>query len=250
MFPAMMDGTAIFIGLVFALAGFVKGVIGLGLPTISMGLLVIVMPPVEAAALLIVPSLLTNVWQMVAGPSLAAVVRRLWPMMLAVCLGTWAGAGLMTGATARYGAAFLGIALAVYALTGLTAVRFSILKQREPILGPLSGGITGLITAATGVFVIPAVPYLQAIGLEKEDLVQALGLSFTVSTFALAFNVTKAGAFSLSIAGTTTGALAMACVGMWLGTALRQQLDPAVFRRWFFVGLLLLGIYLVVRSSV
>lgn len=244
----MLDGTAVFIGLVFALAGFIKGVIGLGLPTISMGLLVIVMPPVDAAALLIVPSLITNIWQMVGGPSLAAVFRRLWPMMVAVCLGTWAGAGLMTGATARYGAVFLGVALGIYSLIGLTSVRFCIAKEREPILGPLAGGLTGLITAATGVFVIPAVPFLQAIGLEKEDLVQALGLSFTVSTFALAFNVSKAGAFNLSIAGATVGALFMAGVGMWIGTALRQRLHPAVFRRWFFIGLLVLGLYLIVRS--
>lgn len=248
MFAAMLDGTAVFIGLVFALAGFIKGVIGMGLPTISMGLLAIVIPPVEAAALLIIPSLVTNVWQMVGGPSLAAIVRRLWPMMVAVCLGTWAGAGLMTGATARYGAALLGLALVIYSVIGLTNVRFSISKERESVLGPLSGGITGLITAATGVFVIPAVPYLQAIGLEKEDLVQALGLSFTVSTLALAFNVSKAGAFNLSVAGATIGALVMALIGMWIGTALRQRLQPAVFRRWFFIGLLLLGIYLAARS--
>lgn len=244
----MIDGTVIFIGLVFALAGFVKGVIGLGLPTISMGLLAVVMPPIEAAALLIIPSLLTNLWQMVAGPSLRMITRRLWPMMLAVCLGTWAGAGLMTGASARYGAALLGIALAIYAITGLAAVRFTVPKQREGLYGPLAGGITGLITAATGVFVIPAVPYLQAIGLEKEDLVQALGLSFTVSTLALSVNVTLAGALDVSIAGVTVGALALACIGMWAGQTLRQNLQPPVFRRWFFIGLLLLGVYLVARS--
>lgn len=246
----MIDATLIFIGFVFALAGFIKGVIGLGLPTISMGLLAIVMPPIEAAALLILPSLLTNVWQMVAGPSLPSAVRRLWPMMLAVCLGTWAGMGLMTGGHARYGTVLLGIALALYALTGLAAVRFTMPKQREPLYGPLTGGITGLITAATGVFVIPAVPYLQAIGLEKEDLVQALGLSFTVSTLALSVNVAQAGALSVSIAGVTIGALAISCVGMWAGQTLRQQLAPAVFRRWFFIGLLLLGVYLVVRSLI
>ena len=244
----MLDGTAIFIGLVFALAGLVKGVIGLGLPTISMGLLAVVMPPVEAAALLIVPSLLTNIWQMVGGPSLRAVVRRLWPMMLAVCLGTWAGAGLMTGNSARYGTALLGFALVLYALTGLTAVRFIVPKERERVYGPLSGPITGLITAATGVFVIPAVPYLQAIGLEKEDLIQALGLSFTVSTLALAFNVSAAGALNFSVAGGAIGALAAVCLGMWVGTALRQKLQPPTFRRWFFIGLLLLGIYLSVRA--
>jgi uncharacterized membrane protein YfcA len=246
----MPHETIIFISAVFALAGFLKGVIGLGLPTISMGLLALVMSPVEAAAILILPSFITNVWQMLAGPALGIVVRRLWPMMLAVCVGTWAGLGLMTGATARYGTTFLGSALALYAVTGLAAKRFNISTALEPLLGPLTGGVTGVITAATGVFVIPAVPYLEAIGLEKEELVQALGLSFTVSTVALAINVWAEGGLRVSMAGSTIAALALACLGMWIGQAVRLRLSPATFRRWFFSGLLLLGIYLFARSVI
>jgi uncharacterized protein len=246
----MLDPTLIFVGVVFVLAGFVKGVIGLGLPTISMGLLTVVMPPMQAAAILILPSLVTNVWQMVAGPALPVVIRRLWPMMLAVCLGTWAGLGLMTGATARFGTALLGAALTLYAMTGLAEFRLPAPKGWGPVLSPLVGAVTGLITAATGVFVIPAVPYLQAVGLEKEQLVQALGLSFTVSTFALAINVGLEGGLQLSNAIDTIAALALACVGMWIGQAIRLRMSPTVFRRWFFVGLSLLGIYLVVQSAV
>jgi uncharacterized membrane protein YfcA len=245
----MFDGTFVFIAAVFALAGFVKGTIGLGLPTITMGLLAVVLSPLEAAAILIVPSLITNIWQMISGPSLHSVVGRLWPMMVGVCLGTWTGMGLMTGAYAQYGTPLLGVALALYALIGLAAIHVVIQRDQERIFGPLVGAVTGIITAATGVFVIPAVPYLQAIGLEKDDLVQALGLSFTVSTFALAVNVGAAGILDVSMAGITLTALAMACLGMWFGQALRQKLSPTVFRRWFFIGLLLLGIYLVVRSA-
>jgi uncharacterized membrane protein YfcA len=239
----------VLIAAVFLLAGLVKGVIGLGLPTISMGLLAVMMPPAEAAALLIVPSLVTNIWQMLDGPKLLPLLRRLWPTMFGVCAGTWAGAGLMTGTHGQLGTAMLGIALAAYAVTGLTALRLSVGASAEPWLGPLVGGITGLITAATGVFVIPAVPYLQAIGLEKDDLVQALGLSFTVSTLALAVNLALAGTFNLSLAGPSLGTLAMAAVGMWLGQVLRTRLSPATFRTWFFVGLLVLGLHLVARTS-
>jgi uncharacterized membrane protein YfcA len=235
---------------VFVLAGLVKGVIGLGLPTISMGLLAVLMPPAEAAALLIVPSLVTNVWQMLAGPNLRPLWRRLWLTMLGVCIGTWAGAGLMTGTHAQLGTALLGVALAAYAMTGLTSLRLHVGASAEPGLGPLVGGITGLITAATGVFVIPAVPYLQAIGLEKDDLVQALGLSFTVSTLALAVNLAQAGTFNLSLAGPSLGTLAMAALGMWLGQELRTRLSAATFRVWFFVALLLLGVYLLARTIV
>jgi uncharacterized membrane protein YfcA len=169
-------------------------------------------------------------------------------MMLGVCLGTWAGAGLMTGPLAAHGVGLLGLALVGYALTGLVAMGLPRIDRRqERWLGPAAGAVTGVITATTGVFVIPAVPYLQAIGLEKEELVQALGLSFTVSTVALAVNLASAGALGFSIAGAAVGALAMACLGMWIGQAVRLALSPATFRPIFFAGLLLLGLYLATR---
>jgi uncharacterized membrane protein YfcA len=237
-----------FVGAVFALAGFVKGAVGLGLPTIAMGMLAIVMAPVHAAAILLLPSFVTNVWQMLAGPAFAVVVRRLWSMMAGVSIGTWAGLGLMTGATARFGTALLGVALALYAVAGLAVLRLSVPRAWEAILSPAVGAITGVISAATGVFVIPAVPYLQAIGLEKEELVQALGLSFTVSTMALAVNVGLEGGLRLFPVSETLVALALACVGMWIGQTLRLRMSPMTFRQWFFAGLLLLGGYLVARS--
>jgi uncharacterized membrane protein YfcA len=244
----MPDAISTLILAVFALAGFVKGVVGLGLPTIAMGLLALMMPPVEAAAVLILPSLVTNIWQML-GHRLSWLIRRLWPMQLGICAGTWVGSGLMSGQHSEYATAALGAALALYAISGLVSFRVSITAKHEPWLGPIAGAITGLVTAATGVFVIPAVPYLQSINLEKEDLVQALGLSFTVSTMALAYNLASAGALTLSLAATTFGALAAAGTGMLIGQTLRQRLAPAAFRQVFFAGLLLLGLYLLLRAT-
>jgi len=242
------DTLLLFVALVFVLAGFVKGVIGLGLPTIGMGLLALAMPPVQAAAILVLPSLVTNVWQMLAGPALGGLARRLAPMLLGVCAGTWAGAGLMTGSHAQYGVVALGAALMLYAASGLAALKLRSNPRHDPWLGTAVGGVTGVITAATGVFVIPAVPYLGAIGLEKEELVQALGLSFTVSTLALSVNLASAGALQMALAGPTLLALAAAGAGMALGQALRLSLSPAAFRRWFFAGLLGLGAWLVWRA--
>src|SRR5215468_4428305 len=232
--PGMLDQSLIFVGAVFTLAGFAKGAIGLGLPTIAMGLLAIRMPPLEAAGILLLPSLITNLWQMLAGPALGGVVRRLWPMLLAVSIGTWAGLGLMTGASTRLGTAVLGVALALYAASGLAALRLSVASAWQPMVSLPVGAFTGLITAATGVFVIPAVPYLQSIGLEKDELVQALGLSFTVSTIALAINVALEGELRLAIASDTIAGLALACVGMWIGQTIRLRMSPTTFRKWFF----------------
>jgi len=246
----MLGQSTIYIAAVFALAGLVKGVIGLGLPTISMGLLVFIMPPVEAAAILVAPSLLTNVWQMLAGGSLRSIARRLWPMMAAICIGTWLGSGLMSGGYACYGVVALGVALALYALTGIVVLRLAVPRRSELALGPLTGLVTGIITAATGVFVIPAVPYLQAIGFEKDELVQALGLSFTISTIALGFSVGASGALTLSLAVPVGVAVVLSIAGMGAGQALRSRLSPAKFRQWFFIALLLLGIYLALAPLI
>src|SRR6476660_6534381 len=200
----------------FVLAGFVKGVIGLGLPTVAMGLLAIVMPPAQAASLLVVPSLLTNVWQAL-GPDLALLVRRLWPMLLAICLGTWLGGGLLTADDGTRASIGLGTVLAIYGVLGLTSVEFFLPARLEPWFSPLVGTATGIVTAATGVYMIPSVPYLQAIGLEKDDLVRALGRSFTVSALALAATLMRDFALQMPIVGVSLRVLARAVVGMVLG---------------------------------
>ena len=117
----------------------------------------------------------------------------------------------------------------------------------ERWLSPLIGGLTGLVTGATGVFVIPAVPYLQALGLSCDDLVQALGLSFTVSTVVLAVGLGAHGAFAGQTLGLSLAALAPALVGMWAGQKLRSRISPAAFRRVFLAFLLVLGAQMVVR---
>jgi uncharacterized protein len=246
--PSIQPLTLVVTILTFLLAGFVKGVIGLGLPTVAMGLLSLVMAPVKAASLLIVPSFVTNLWQLAAGPSFSRLAYRLWPMLAGVVLGTLAGTGLLTGSHAGQAAIALGLLLMLYAFLGLTSVRFSVPPPAEWWLAPLIGVLTGLVTAATGVFVIPAVPYLGALNLGKEEMIQALGLSFTVSTIALAAALAAGGAFDLGDVGASTVALAPALFGMAVGGALRGRFSERTFRLVFFGGLLVLGAHLASRA--
>jgi uncharacterized membrane protein YfcA len=111
------------------------------------------------------------------------------------------------------------------------------------------GLVTGLLTGATGVFVVPAVPYLQSLGLEKEELVQALGLSFTVSTVALAAALAWHGAFRIDNLALSTLAVVPALAGMWAGQIIRNRVSPATFRRWFLICLLVLGAEMVMKAS-
>ncbi|CAQ72744.1 sulfite exporter TauE/SafE family protein [Cupriavidus taiwanensis] len=240
---------AAFIGLTFLLAGFVKGVVGLGLPTVAVGMLGLVMPPAQAAALLVAPSMVTNVVQLFSGPRFGLLVRRLWPMLAAICAGTWLCAALVPAGMMTHATSALGVALVLYAVVGLAAVKLTVPAGAERWLGPLVGLVTGGITAVTGVFVIPAVPYLQGLGLDKESLVQALGLSFTVSTIALALSLALGGALlHMPVLGASALALVPALGGMFLGQWLRHRISAERFRKLFFCGLLVLGGELAMRG--
>ena len=236
------------IGLTFFLAGIVKGVTGMGLPTVAMGLLGAFMSPVAAAALLIAPSFVTNVWQLASGPSFTALVSRLWPMMLGIVLSTVASSSVLVSNNNRWTTVGLGAALVIYAGFTLLAQQLSVPARLDKWFSPLIGLTTGAGTGGTGIFVIPAVPDLQALGLSKDDLIQGLGLSFTISTVALAVGLTWRGAFQLVDLAMSSLAILPAMAGMWLGQAIRSRVSPATFRRWFLICLLLLGTELILRS--
>lgn len=240
----MFDSLLIMVAVAFLLAGFVKGAIGLGLPTVSMGLLAVTMAPGQAIAIVIVPAIVTNIWQTFGGPYLRDIIRRLWPLMVGTVIGIWLNAGLLTGPYAPYGTVVLGTLLVINAILGLNQIGFKVARAHEKWVGGIVGLITGVVSAATGVQVIPSVPYMQAIGMEKDELVQALGVFFTVATVALAFNLTAAGL--LTAATALPGAVAMAAsfAGMFIGQAVRTRMQPEVFRRWFLIAMFFLGLYL------
>ena len=245
--PAHSPILWVLIAAVFVLGGFVKGVVGLGLPTITMGLLSLAMLPAQAAALLFMPSLITNLWQ-IGGPGFVALLKRLATLLIGVCVGVAGGAGWLGGGGALASVG-LGLALVVYAALGLLHWRLHVRPTLEPWLAPIVGVATGLVTAATGVFVIPAVPYLQALGMEKNELVRALGLSFLVSTIALGASLGMNGALQGPALISSAIVVVPALLGMGAGQWLRGRVQAETFKTMFFAGLLLLGLYLAISSG-
>lgn len=220
----------------------------MGLPTVAVGLLTLLMPPLEAAALLIVPSSVTNVWQLAAGPALYPLWLRFRWLLLAVCIGTGCAALLSASSAAAWSGAVLGLALAGYGLLGLSGWRMHIVRSAERWAGPLAGAATGFMAGVTGVFVMPVAPYLQALNLDKDDLIQAMGMAFTISTLALAVMLTVRGEWHAAAAGGSLLALIPAIIGMQLGQWLRERMSPLLFRRCFFLALLALGVHQLIRT--
>ncbi len=228
-------------------AGVVKGVTGMGLPTVAMGVLGAIMSPLTAAAILIIPSFVTNVWQMLAGRNVLSLMRRLWTMMLCIVIGTLLGTRLLAVVDPVWSGRALGFALIGYAVYGLFLPTLSVPQRLESRLSPVIGLVTGLLTGVTGIFTLPAVPYVQSLGLQKDELVQALGLSFTVSTVALAGGLLAQDAFRLDQLGLSLLAIIPALIGMWLGSIVRHKISPKTFRRCFLLFLIILGLELALR---
>ncbi len=246
----MTDSSAMigFAALVFVLAGLVKGVLGVGLPTIAVGLLSTVMSPAESVALMLVPALLTNVWQAFASKYFWRILRRLWPTFLGILAGTFIasrlGLGLLSPEAASVTRIALGITLLIYAAVGLARVKLSVASWAEPWLGSLIGLVTGMLSAVAGIYMIPAVPYYQAVGFEPGEFVQAQGVSYTVSTLALMALLMGGNVLDKSNMSASVIAVIPAVLGMVLGQAIRNAVRPQVFRLCFYFGMGALGAHL------
>ena len=236
------------IAVVFLIAGLVKGVIGLGLPTVSLALLTALLNLPAAMALLVVPSLVTNLWQAADGGHGRAILRRLWPFLLMATATVWLGAAALTRIALPWLSALLGALLVIHALANLAGLRLAISARQEAWVGPVMGTANGILTGMTGSFVVPGVLFLQAIGLSRDQLVQAMGLLFTASTLALALALQGNGLLSLKLGLASATALLPAVLGMVLGRRIRHSLSEQRFRQIFFVALLVLGVYIGTSS--
>jgi uncharacterized membrane protein YfcA len=233
----------------FLLAGAVKGVIGLGLPTVSLGLLTAALDLRTAMALLIVPSFVTNLWQAAAGGSAREILARIWPFLLAATATVWLGALALTRVDASLLSGLLGALLALYAAVSLSGLRFAIPARGEAWAGPLFGAANGILTGMTGSFVVPGVMYLQSIGLPRDRLVQAMGMLFTASTVALAAALQDNDLLGAHLGLMSAAAVIPAVAGMVAGQRVRRSLSEEKYRRIFFVAVLALGAGIIARAA-
>lgn len=245
--PSFSPETWALIALVYFLAGLVKGIVGLGLPSVAVGLGAVLVGMKPALVLLIVPSFVTNVWQAVVGPHFGAIVRRTWPMLSMILIGTWAGVWLLARLDAAVLSAILGATLMGYAIMGFTTPKLPHPGSYEQALSLPIGIVHGIVAGMTGSY-IPAVPFLQALGLSKDVLVQAMGIVFTISTIALAISMADQRLLSVPLALASTGAVIPAIAGMMVGQRLRHRLSEATFKRALLGALFVLGAYILWRA--
>ena len=234
----------------FLIAGTVKGVLGLGLPTVSLALLTLAFDLPHAMALLLVPSFVTNLWQALTGGHTRIIAKRLWPFLALAALLVWPGTLALTHVDLDLLTALLGAVLVVYAALSLAGFAVDISPASTRWAGPLLGAVNGLLTGMTGSFVVPGVLYLQSIKLPRDVMIQAMGMLFTVSTVALALAMGGQNLLSTDQGLMSASGVLPAVIGMMVGQNIRSMLAEATFRRVFFIALLALGGYIMVHTMI
>jgi uncharacterized membrane protein YfcA len=232
----------------FLLAGMVKGVIGLGLPAVTLGVLTVAFDLPSAMSLLLVPSFVTNLWQASVGSHSKAILLRLWPFLVMATVTVWVGARALTRVDLSLLTALLGVLLVTYSMVTLRGIQLTIPARHETWVGTLVGAANGVLTGMTGSSVVPGVMFLQAIGLSRDMLIQAMGMLFTASTLALAVALQKANILTIEHGILSFGAVLPAILGMILGQRVRSTLSERRFRKVFFVALLVLGAYIIASA--
>ncbi|SMC74867.1 hypothetical protein SAMN02746065_10937 [Desulfocicer vacuolatum DSM 3385] len=241
--------TLITIGATFLIAGSVKGVIGLGLPTVSLGLLTATLDLTTAMALLLIPSFVTNVWQAVIGGNGKFILKRIWPFLCIATVTIGIGATALNTINPLYLSILLGVLLIAYSSLNVFGFRLTISPQHEKWSGPILGTINGILTGMTGSFVVPGVLFLQAIGLPRDMLVQAMGMLFSLSTIGLAFALQKSSLLNPELATISSFAVVPAIIGMILGQKIRKSLSETKFRKIFFISIFVLGIFIIIKAG-
>jgi uncharacterized membrane protein YfcA len=241
-------GALIVIAGIFLLAGAVKGVVGLGLPTVSLGLLTVVFGLKGAMVLMIVPSFTTNVWQGVAGGAFLRLLRRFWLLLTLTSVAIWFGAKLLHVVDTALLSALLGAVTFLYALYGLLTPNIPDVTPKERWLSPLVGVLNGAITGVTGSSVFPGVPYFQSLHMPRDEMIQAMGILFSVSALALGVAMGAEDLVPMDLGAASLAGLVPAFVGMWGGLWVRRRISQTAFRRVLFLSLLVLGAYITARA--
>lgn len=236
------------IGGAFLAGGFVKGIIGIGLPLVVVPVLATYSEPLVAISLMLAPAISSNVMQAYQANLRLDALRRFWPAMVSVMIGAAIGSSFLSQATEDTATLVLSVVVILFCLSQFISRLPSIPPHRESLFTGVAGIASGTAGGLSGFFGLALVPYLFALRLTKETFVATIavlylcGVLSLYTTLAFAGDLTKTGV-ALSIAATLP-----TLAGVWLGSLIRRRIDEAQFRKALIVVLLLIAANLLRKS--
>ena len=237
-----------FASVVLLLAGAVKGFIGLGMPTIALVLLTFQLDARSAVALILIPMLLSNVWQFWRGPDMLGCARRHWRYATILTLTVASSVWLSQSAPDRVLRAVLGILVLVFCLFSWRDMVPPIPSHRVRLFEVVSALVAGLVGGLTAAWAPPLAMYLTGLRLERDAFVQALGFLISagsVSVLAMFIVVGHSSAPDLAV---SVFLLVPTLIGFSAGEWLRNRTNPDQFKVFFLGAFSMLGANLLLGT--
>lgn len=246
-----MDGTDYaFILTAYVIASTIKGLTGIGFSTSCLPIMALRLDLTVAIPLVIIPSIVSNLAVMLQAGCFGSAVKRFWPLYLASIPGLLAGVALLVAIRADAAKAVLGLVLMAYAIWALGNKSFALSEERERQLRVPVGLCTGFVNGLTGSQVMPVLPYLLSLPLDKKAFVQAINISFTLSSLILLLAMNQRGFLSAPTLLMAVAGLVPVLATVYLAGRLQHRLSGTWHRRLVLGFLLVMGSILVARVAV
>ena len=242
-FHIAIAGTGLF------LAGLIKGATGLGYATCALPFLVFAIGLRPAMALVLIPAMATNIAVALTAGHFTEIARRFAPLYVSMVPGIALGLGILVWlGSATIAVPVLGLAIIGYVALSLCRPNISLSSQAASLLQVPTGFANGILTGLTGSQVMPLFPYMMALDLDPNRLVQAINMAVLLASLLLAVGLLATKIMTTHLLVLSVLAIIPALLGAELGRRLRARIPPEKFRTCVLVVLLLMGLLLVVRA--
>ncbi len=233
---------------VYLLAGTVKGVVGIGLPTAAIGMMSQLIEPGTAIALAIIPMTVTNIWQVYRAGQVLNSIRRYWRFALALAVVISVSSLIAPRVPQGALMLFMGSAIVVFAVDTLWRKPWVLPAAYDRAAQFIAGALGGAMGGIAGIWSPPMVGYLLAIGVDRDEFVRALGWLILVGSVFLGIGYWNTGLLNAEIAKVSVLVTCSALLGFSLGEKIRQRLNAERFRKLVLVLFIVMGLNLIRRG--
>ena len=233
--------------LIAVLGGFIKGVVGFGLPLVMISGLSILIAPELAVAAIILPVLVTNLWQTMRGGLGQArdALRLHWRYVALVCVMIVISAQFLTSFSNAALLMLVGIPVVLLCLIQLAGWRPRIAPRYRPVfewtVGALAGGLGGLTTT----WGPPTVLYLIAIETPRQQQMAVQGVIYGLGAVMLFVGHITSGVLNGTTIWLSAALVGPGLLGIWLGFRFGDRFDQERFRKVTLWVLAIAGLNLV-----
>ncbi len=237
------------VSLALLLAGMIKGAAGMGLPTTAVSLMTLALDPRTAIALLLMPMIATNAWQVWRSGEILRACRTYLPFALTLMVGVAVTVLMAKNASDRTLLAILGVTLLVFVAVNASRWAPSIPASFDTPAQTVAGIVAGVLGGLTSVWAPPMAVYLAARRVGKDEFVRACGLLIFLGSLPLAFGYLRQGFLTPGLFWISVLLLVPTFAGFAVGERLRHRLSEDGFRRFLLVIFALMGLNLIRRAA-